>query len=197
MDVNQAQPYLTVAAAAAILLYGALKGLTPKPIGDIPHNDLIPLVGDFPAILDYVKRGLGVGTWLSEQAFRHGPILSIHMGPFFSKVVIMDPEEVHDILFHRLDEFSFSDTQKAVFGGAMPTGMLSLPGNAMWTTHRKRLAPCMNTQYLKLCATRVNEISSQLGELWELRAEKIPDGMCFDMSDDLQLCTMVSQCLLH
>jgi len=63
------------------------------------------------------------------------------MGPFFSKVAIMDPQEIEDILTRRLDDFAFSNTQKAVFGGAMPTGMLSIPTDHMWSTHRKRLAP--------------------------------------------------------
>jgi hypothetical protein len=32
----------------------------------------------------------------------------------------------------------------------------------------------------------------QLGELWEIKAAMIPEGLCFDMSADLQIGGMVS-----
>jgi hypothetical protein len=61
----------------------------------------------------------------------------------------MDPQEVEDILTRRLDDFAFSDTQKA---GAMPGGMLSIPTDHMWSTHwnlglfslKVILVPCHN-----------------------------------------------------
>lgn len=186
MESTQA-PFFTIAAAIVILFYSARKKLTPKPIGDIPHNDLSPVVGDLPSILGYINRGLGVATWLSDQSARLGPIMSIHMTCFFSKVAIMDPEEVEDILTWRADEFGFSDTQKVVFGGAIPNEMLSIPNNSMWNTHRRLLSAwyvisfrcsgfltlinSMSTQYLKRCVPRIHEVCRQLVGIWESKLE--------------------------
>jgi len=141
MDILNRHPYLSWAPLLGAVVYGIQHLLTPKAIGNIPHNNLVLLVGDFPAILDSVKRGIGVGTWISTQSKIHGPILSIHMGPFLTKVIVTDPHEVEDILTRRYNEFTFSDTQKAVFGGVMPYGLLSLPRNAMWIAHKRALNP--------------------------------------------------------
>ncbi|KAG8877475.1 hypothetical protein FRC20_011144 [Serendipita sp. 405] len=170
--------------------YAVFRYLKPKSIGNIPHNHLVWLVGDFPAILESVKDGRGIAHWLSGQALIHGPIMSIHMGPSFPKVVVSDPATVQEILSKRGEEFGFSDTQKIVFGGAMPYGMLSLPGNEMWHSHRRALNPCVNTHYLKICSPRVNEVCRQLIELWEAKERVLPLGSCFDFSEDLQLFTM-------
>ncbi|KAG8831682.1 hypothetical protein FRC17_002772 [Serendipita sp. 399] len=195
------QSGLFVAVSYAIYHY-----LKPKPIGNIPHNPLVWSVGDFPAILKNVKNGLGIAEWLSQQALIHGPIMSIHMGPAFPKVVVSDPATVQEILNKRGEDFGFSDTQKTVFGGTMPYGMLSLPGNEMWHSHRRALNPwyamfqhgpqtlltqdSVNTQYLKTCSPRINDVCRQLVELWEAKERVLPPGFCFEFSEDLQLFTM-------
>ncbi|PVF99915.1 cytochrome P450 [Serendipita vermifera] len=190
MDTWNASQSLVWPLVAGVAASGLIYALKPKAIGDIPHGSLTFLVGDFPAILDSVKQGLGIGHWISQQSFKHGPIMSIHMGPLFTKVAITDPEEIEDILHHRMDDFVFSDTQKAVFGGAMPFGMLSIPTNAMWTAHRRALSPCMGTQYLKQFTPKLAVLSRQLGDLWQLKHTKMPNGSCFDTSEDFQLLTM-------
>ena len=141
METSVPLAQLAICAIGLPAGYLVYKLVTPKAIGTIPHNRLTWLVGDIPAITESVKTGLGITHWLSQQAFQHGPIMSVHMGPFVSKVVITDPQEVEDILTKRSEEFTFSDTQKIVFGGTMPYGMLSLPTNAMWHTHRRSLSP--------------------------------------------------------
>lgn len=88
-----------------------------------------------------MKRGVGLGKWISDQSLRLGPVISIHMGPWLTKVAVTDPLEIEDIMNRRFGDFGFSDTQKAVFGGAMPMGLLSLPSNEMWTAHRRSLSP--------------------------------------------------------
>lgn len=45
-------PPAAMATATAAVCYAIYLTLTPKPIGDIPHNRLKFLVGDIPAILD-------------------------------------------------------------------------------------------------------------------------------------------------
>jgi hypothetical protein len=141
MDILNSYPLLGWVPAVGLIGYGIQRLLTPKPIGNIPHNNLALAVGDFPAILESIKRGIGVGTWISTQSKIHGPILSIHMGPFLTKVIVTDPHEVEDILTRRHAEFGFSDTQRAVFGGVMPYGLLSLPRNATWIAHKRALNP--------------------------------------------------------
>lgn len=182
--------YLAICAVGLPAGYLVYKYLTPSEIGTIPHNHLTWLVGDIPAMTQSVKSGLGITHWLSEQAFQHGPIMSVHMGPFVAKVVITDPQEVEDILTKRSDDFTFSDTQKIVFGGTMPYGMLSIPTNAMWHAHRRSLSPCMNTQYLKMCAPRVNEVSRALAALWKEKILRMSEVDCFDVAEDIQHCTM-------
>lgn len=139
MDLSNSYSYLGWASVLAILGYGIRRLLTPKAIGNIPHNPLAVAVGDFPALLESVKQGVGVGTWISKQSRVHGPIMTLHMGPFLTKVIVTDPHEVEDILTRRVTEFAFSETQRAVFGGLMPYGMLSLPREGMWTAHRRAL----------------------------------------------------------
>ena len=141
MDILNSYPVLRWALAVGLIGYGIQRLLTPKPIGNIPHNNLALAVGDFPAILKSIKRGIGVGTWISTQSKIHGPILSIHMGPFLTKVIVTDPHEVEDILTRRHTEFGFSETQRAVFGGVMPYGLLSLPRNDRWIAHKRALNP--------------------------------------------------------
>lgn len=192
MDISSPYSYLGWAPVFGLVGYGMRKLLTPKAIGDIPHNSLAIAVGDFPALLDSVKRGVGVGTWISEQSRIHGPIMSLHMGPFLTKVIVTDPHEVEDILTRRVAEFAFSDTQRAVFGGVMPYGMLSLPRDGMWMAHRRALNPSMGKQYLQKCTSRINAVSRQLGAVLQLRAAMMPKGSCLDISDDLQLYTMDS-----
>ena len=50
----------------------------------------------------------------------------------------------------------------------------------------------MNTQYLKMCAPRVNEVGHALVELWKEKMRRMPEGACLDIAEDIQLCTMVS-----
>ena len=207
MDLLTHYSFLGWAPLLGIVVYGLRKLLTPQAIGDIPHNFLAFAVGDFPAILDSVKRGVGVGTWISEQSRIHGPIMSLHMGPFLTKVIVTDPHEVEDILTRRLTEFAFSDTQRAVFGGVMPYGMLSIPRDGMWTAHRRALNPSlvpsplrdssvltnirMGNQYMKVCTSRISAVSQQLAAVLQLKAARMPEGSCLDISDDLQYYTMV------
>lgn len=121
-------------------LFQISRFLTPKPLGTIPHNTPIKwLVGDILSINDHVERGLGLGRWLTELAFRCGPISTVHIGPCLTKVVVTDPREIEDILGRRWNEFGYSSTQSSIFGGVMPKGMLSIPSDSTWKSHRKAL----------------------------------------------------------
>jgi len=136
--------WLTVTSCAATVLsaWALFRFFTPKPLGTIPHNTPIKwLVGDILSINHHVERGLGLGRWLTELAFRCGPISTVHISPFLTKVVVTDPREIEDILGRRWNEFGYSSTQSSIFGGVMPKGMLSIPPGSMWKTHRKALTP--------------------------------------------------------
>jgi hypothetical protein len=49
----------------------------------------------------------------------------------------------------------------------------------------------MSTQYLKQFVPKVSVLCKQLGDLWQLKYATMPNGACFDTSEDFQLLTMV------
>ena len=51
----------------------------------------------------------------------------------------------------------------------------------------------MGDPYLRKCTSRITAMAQELGRLFELKASMVPKGSCFDMSDDLQLYTMVRE----
>lgn len=133
---------VTGCATIIFSAWALFRFFTPKPLGTIPHNTPIRwLVGDILSINDHVERGLGLGRWLTELAFRCGPISTVHISPFLTKVVVTDPREIEDILGRRWNEFGYSSTQSSIFSGVMPKGMLSIPSDGMWKAHRKALTP--------------------------------------------------------
>lgn len=50
----------------------------------------------------------------------------------------------------------------------------------------------MGKQYLQKCTSRINAVSQHLGAVLQLKAAMMPEGSCLDISEDLQLYTMVS-----
>ncbi|KAG8831683.1 hypothetical protein FRC17_002773 [Serendipita sp. 399] len=173
--------------AASYAVYWCLK---PKPIGNIPHNRLTWLLGDLPAIIKSVDSGVGLGHWLTEQAFIHGPVMTIHTGPSFPQVIVSDPATVLEILSKRGDELGFSEHSRTIFGTTVPYGMIGIPANEMWHSHRRALSPCVNTQYLKTCSPRIYEVCKKFVALWEAKQQLLPPGSCFNCTEDVQLLTM-------
>lgn len=50
----------------------------------------------------------------------------------------------------------------------------------------------MSDVYLRKCTSRIAAVAQELGQLLELKATMTPKGSCVDVSNDLQLYTMVS-----
>lgn len=49
----------------------------------------------------------------------------------------------------------------------------------------------MSTRYLKASVPRINSIVKQVCNLMERQVATLPPGACFDLSGNLQLCSMV------
>ncbi|KAG8690701.1 hypothetical protein FRC11_009679 [Ceratobasidium sp. 423] len=88
---------VSVLFISALLIRLSYSWLLPRPMLNIPHNPIVSILGDIPAITQYEKDGKGSFIdFLTHSAKIHGPISQILFG-WHIAVIVTDRAEAERI----------------------------------------------------------------------------------------------------
>ncbi|CAE6432404.1 unnamed protein product, partial [Rhizoctonia solani] len=179
---------VSVLLLSALLIRLSYPCLLPKPRPNIPHNPIVSILGDIPAIIQYEKDGKGsLIDFLTHCTKIHGPISQFLLG-WHPIVIVTDRTEAERITLGGR-AVDIPEITKLAFATALPKSQMSLPANDTWKKHRRLAGPSMSRRYLGRMSNRIAFGANELVGLWQAKYALVGDS-AFDVGLDFNLATM-------
>jgi len=178
----------------ALSLVYAVWSFYPKPLAGIPFNakSKQQIFGDIPAVKKKAKRTKETSDAMIDIARQLRVsmaqlLVTSFTGPY---VVVDDPREVEDILFHRDKEFDRSPLTTQFFKPLFPHATISQETTPALKEQKRLWADAMSPKFLRrVVAPNVRMSAMRLVEFWQFRAKQTK-GQHFEVQKDFEIANL-------